>query len=710
MKAFKTHYIVPVAILLGMSISSCNNQAINEEMNTPRAPKINKELVIHGHSRVDPWYWLNEREDTNVINYLEAENAYTKLMMAPTEGLQQKLYDEMIARLEQNDISVPYTLNGYSYYSRYEEGAEYKVYLRKKLTENAQEEVLLNGPALAEGHNYFHITGLSISPDNRYLAYGVDSVSRRQYRIYIKDLKTGEHRPAKIENTTGFAAWADDNATLFYTIKDASLRAFGIMKHRVNSPEEDTLVYQEKDARFSCHVYPSKSREYLIIASSSTLSDEYRTLRSDDPTGEFQLFQKRERGHEYSIDHAGDFFYIRTNWKATNFRLMRCKIGFNARSAWEELIPAREDVYVEGMELFRDYMVLMERKNGLVQLKVIPWKGGKEHYIEFWEETYFAQFGQNYAFDASALRFEYSSLTTPFSTYDYDLEKQSLELKKREKVLGDFDPANYKAERLYVTSHDGGKVPLSFVYRKDMFDTTSPMPTVLYGYGSYGYSLDPYFSSGRLSLLDRGFIFAIAHIRGGQEMGRQWYEDGKLLKKKNTFLDFIACGEELVRQGYTSPVHLYGIGGSAGGLLVGAVVNMRPDLFHGIVAQVPFVDVVTTMLDESIPLTTGEYDEWGNPTEKEYYDYMLSYSPYDNVQAMDYPAMLVTTGLHDSQVQYWEPAKWVAKLRDLKTDHNLLLLHTDMETGHGGASGRFSAYKDVARYYAFLLYLENIEN
>ena len=674
-------------------------------MKPPMAKRVDKELSMHGHTRVDPWYWLNQREDTAVLHYLEAENAYTEAMTAHTAALRDTLFGELVGRVPQHEVSAPYDLNGYSYYYRYEEGQEYPRYFRKPLSGDTTEELLLDVPEMAAGHAYYHVSGFSLSPNNRYLAFGVDEVSRRQYFLQVKDLQTGATLQDRIENTTGEAVWAADNRTLFYTVKDASLRSYRIMRHTLGS-KEDVVVYEEKDPTFSTGIQLSKSREYLIIASSSTLSDEYRILRADNPRGEFRVFQARERGHEYRIDHGGEYFYIVTNWNARDFRLMRCSPGLTSKGAWEEVIPAREDVLVQGVELFRDFLVVEERKGGLVQYRVMPADGSAPYYVEFWEATYFAHFLDNHEYESDRVRFGYSSLTTPMSTYDYDLRSRKLDLRKRQEVVGGFDPELYHAERRDVVSHDGVKVPVSLVYRKDLYTPGKGMPAVLYGYGSYGYSTDAYFSSSRLSLLNRGFIFAIAHVRGGQEMGRQWYEDGKLLKKKNTFLDFIACAEGLIAEGFTSPEHLYAIGGSAGGLLVGAVANMRPELFNGIVAQVPFVDVVTTMLDETIPLTTAEYDEWGNPTEKDYYDYMLSYSPYDNVEAKDYPAMLVTTGLHDSQVQYWEPAKWVAKLRHMKTDDNLLLLHTDMETGHGGASGRFSAYQEVARYYAFLLDLE----
>jgi oligopeptidase B len=676
----------------------------------PRAEIIPKELTIHGDTRVDNYYWLNERDNPKVVAYLEAENAYLKAVMKPTEPLQEKLYSEIIDRIKQTDLSVPYRSEGYYYYTRFEEGKDYPVYCRKKGSLEAAEEVMLNVNDMAQGHGYYNVVGLSVSSDNNLLAYGVDTVSRRKYTIHFKNLITDETLPDAIPLTTGSAAWANDNKTVFYTqIDDTTLRPLKIFRHVLGAPvDADVLIYHEADETFNTFAYKSKSKKYIFIASTSTLSTEYRYVPADKPTAEFRVFQPRERDLEYEVDHYLDKFYIRTNLAAKNFRLMTASLSKTGKGDWVELIPHRDDVLLEGFELFKGALVVGERKNGLIQARIMPWDKSPEHYVDFGEETYSAWLANNPEFDTDWVRYGYESLTTPTSTYDYNMVTREKKLLKREEVLGDFDPANYQAERHYATARDGVKVPVSLVYRKG-FVKDGTAPCLLYGYGSYGYSTDADFSSARLSLLDRDFVFAIAHIRGGQEMGRAWYEDGKLFKKKNTFTDFIDCAEYLVAQKFTDPGRLFADGASAGGLLMGAVVNMRPDLFKGVIAGVPFVDVITTMLDKSIPLTTGEFDEWGNPEIKEYYDYMLSYSPYDQVEAKAYPALLVTTGLQDSQVQYFEPAKWVAKLRALKTDKNPLLLWTNMEGGHGGVSGRFRRLKQLAMEYAFMLDLAGIK-
>ncbi|RDV15276.1 S9 family peptidase [Pontibacter diazotrophicus] len=682
-------------------------QTATQAPQPPVAKKIPKELTTHGDTRIDNYYWMNQREAPEVIAYLNAENEYTEQRLEHTVALQEKLYKEIVGRIKQNDESVPFKDDGYWYYTRYEEGKEYPIYARKKGTLEAPEEVMVNANERAEGQSYYSAAGMNVSPNNQLLAFGEDTVSRRKYTIRFKDLNTGEFLPDAIPNTTGGAVWGNDNKTVFYTMKDPALRSFKIFKHTLGTPtSQDKEVYHEADETFSTFVYKTKSDDYIIIGSGSTLSNEYRYLDANKPNDEFKVIQPRERGLEYSVDHFGDQFYIVTNKDgATNFKLMQTPVSQPGKANWKEVIPHREDVLLEGIEIFKDYLTLQERKNGLSQIRVKKWNDPKtDYYIDFGEEAYTAYISTNPDFDSKELRYEYSSLTTPGSTYDYNMVTKERDLLKRQEVVGDFDPENYEAKRLYATADDGTKIPVSLVYRKGM-QLNGNNPTLLYAYGSYGYSTNPTFSSVRLSLLDRGFVFAIAHIRGGQEMGRQWYEDGKLLKKKNTFTDFIDAAEFLIEQQYTNPDKLFAQGGSAGGLLMGAVVNMRPELFKGVLAAVPFVDVVTTMLDTSIPLTTGEFDEWGNPADKQYYDYMLSYSPYDNVERKDYPNMLVTTGLHDSQVQYWEPAKWVAKLREMKTDENMLLLHTNMVAGHGGASGRFERYKETALQYAFLLNL-----
>ena len=671
----------------------------------PVARQIPEELTVHGDTRIDEYYWLNQRENPEVIAYLEAENSYLAGQLKHTGPLQQKLFEEITGRIKQDDESVPYLSNGYLYYTRYEEGGEYPIYARKKGSLDAPEEVLLNVNEMAAGHDYFAVTGLSVSPDNKLLSYGVDVVSRRKYTIYVKNLESGEMYPDAIPVTTGSSAWANDNQTFFYTARDPhTLRSHKIMKHRLGRDAgDDKEIFYEADDTFSTWVTRSKSDAMIIIGSGHTLSNEYRYLSTDDPDGSFTLIQAREREHEHSVYHVGNKFYIVTNLDAENFRLMETPVDRPGKENWKEVIAHRKETLLEGIEVFSDHLVVVERTGGLRQLRVIRQSDGAEHYLAFDEAAYVASPTRNREFNTTNLRFRYTSLTTPNSTYDYDMNSRKKELRKRQEVVGGYDPGQYHTERLWVTARDGTKVPVSLVYKKSLYKGDGSNPLVLYGYGSYGYSMDPSFSSVRLSLLDRGFVYAIAHIRGGQEMGRWWYDDGKLLKKMNTFTDFIDVGRHLVEARYTSSDRMFAEGRSAGGLLMGAVANMAPELFKGILAGVPFVDVVTTMLDESIPLTTFEFDEWGNPQDKTYYDYMLTYSPYDNVKAQSFPAMLVTTGLHDSQVQYWEPAKWVARLRAMQTGSNPLYLFTEMATGHGGASGRFERYHKTALEYAFIL-------
>ena len=682
-------------------------------MKKPDAKICPRELVAHGDVRIDNYYWLNERENPEVIAYLEQENLYQETMMKDTEPLQNELYEEILGRIKQDDVSYPMKRNGYYYYTRYEEGKEYPIYCRRKDDMENPEQILLDGNVMAEGHHYFDIGAYSVSPDNRLLAYSVDTVSRRQYDIYVKCIdgerddakaKAQGHFPEIIKNTTGNMVWANDNETIFYSVKDESLRSCKIMRHKLNDdPVNDELVYFEEDTVFSCFVGKSKSRKYIMIVSESTLSSEVRFLDADNPYGEFKIFQERQHDLLYGIGHYGDDFYILTNADgAKNFKVMKTPVDKTEKENWIEVITHRDDVLIEDFDLFSDFLVIEERKEGLVKIRVMTWDFKTDYYIDFGEPAYTAYSLGNPDFDTHLLRYGYNSMTTPSSLYEFDMKERESVLLKRQEIIGGYEPSCYVTERHWAASHDGVMVPVSLVYKKGMkLDGNNPL--VLYGYGSYGSSMDAYFSSARLSLLDRGFVWAVAHIRGGEELGRQWYEEGKLLKKKNTFLDFIYCGKYLVRERFTNYDKMFAMGGSAGGLLVGAVANMAPEMWRGIVAQVPFVDVVTTMLDETIPLTTGEYDEWGNPNEKEYYDYMKSYSPYDNVERKDYPAMLVTTGLHDSQVQYWEPAKWVAKLREMKTDDNPLYLKTNMDFGHGGASGRFEGIKEVALEYAFLL-------
>ena len=691
-----------IVLIFSITFWNCSQT----KQGSPVPPDVEKKpekLTANGDTRIDNYYWLNQRENPQVIEYLVAENNYTDVVLAHTKTLQNTLFDEMVGRIKQDDQSVPYKYNGYYYYDRYETGKEYPVYVRKKGSLDAAEEILLDVNEMAEGHDYYQLTGLEVSPDNQLIAFGVDTVSRRQYTLHIKNLATGEILADRVPNTTGTSTWANDNRTLFYATKDSTLRPYKIMRHTLGSdPAGDVEVFHEADNTYDCYVYKSKSEQYIFIASSSTLSSEFRFLDATNPNGEFKIIQPRERDHEYEVFNYQDKFYILTNLNAKNFRLMETSVRNTGKENWTEVIPHRDDILLETIEVFNNYLVLRERKNGLRQLRIINQRDKSDHYLDFGEPAYSIYSDINLDFDTDLLRYKYTSLTTPMSNYEYNMKTREKNLLKQDEVLGGFDPANYVTERLEATARDGVKVPLSIVYRKGV-EKNGENPLLLYGYGSYGISMDATFRSDRLSLLDRGFVFAIAHIRGGQEMGRSWYEDGKLLKKKNTFTDFIDCGEFLIEQKYTNREKIFALGGSAGGLLIGAVVNMRPDLFKGVIAAVPFVDVITTMLDESIPLTTGEFDEWGNPKDPVYYEYMKSYSPYDNVEAKDYPAMLVTTGLHDSQVQYFEPAKWVAKLRDLKTDDNPLLMHTQMEAGHSGASGRFEKYRTVALEYAFLI-------
>ena len=681
-----------------------------QSLTPPVAKVVPERLEKHGDVRVDDYYWLRERENPEVIAYLEAENAYTEAVMAHTADLREKLFEEIKARIKQTDLSVPFRLDDYFYYTKTEEGKEYPIYARKKGSLDADEEILIDVNEVAEGHGFTSVPRPAMSYDHNIMAFAADTVGRRFYTIRFKDLRTGEMLDDEIGPVTANVAWANDNRTLFYTRQDpVTLRAYQIYRHVLGTdPAKDELVYEEPDTEFSCYVWKTKSKRYVIIGCSQTLSNEYRFLEADDPAGEFRVFLPREAEHEYNIDHFGDYFYIRTNdGGAENFKLMRTPVAKTGKANWEEVIGHRDDVLLEDFEVFRDHLVVSERKDGLVQLRLRPWSGEGEHYLDFGEPAYLAYVSTNPEVDTNVLRYGYTSMTTPNSVYDYNMNTREKKLLKQEEVLGGFDPADYVTERLYASARDGVRVPVSIVYRKGL-QKNGDNPLLLYGYGSYGYSMDATFSSPRLSLLDRGFVYAIAHVRGGEEMGRHWYEDGKLLNKKNTFTDFIDVTEFLIGEGYTNPEKLFAQGGSAGGLLMGAVTNMRPDLFKGVLALVPWVDVVTTMLDESVPLTTGEYDEWGNPNDEAYYRYMLSYSPYDNVEAKDYPNMLVTTGLHDSQVQYFEPAKWVAKLRAMKTDGNRLLLKTNMEAGHGGASGRYKRYEEIAFQYAFMLDLVGI--
>ena len=678
-------------------------------MDIPKAKKINKKLTAHGEVRIDSYYWLNERENPEVIQYLEQENSYCDFVMKDTELLQRELFEEMKSRYKEDDESLPYFFNEYWYITRYEKGSEYPIFTRKYQSQENEEELLLDVNILADGHDFYDVGGISISLNNEIMAYSEDITGRRIYTIHIQNLKTKEKLEEKLENTTGRIVWANDNEHFFYIRKNEHLRAYKIYRHRLGtSQEEDILVFHEEDEAFDVSVFKTKSLEYIFIASSSTVSDEHRFIPAADVFAEWQIVQPREEGLEYAVEHYENDFYILTNEGGDyNFKLVKTSVDTPYKENWVEVIPHREEVLLEGFEIFKNYLVLEEREKGLLQLNIFDYKNNTSWYLPFNDPTYTAYIGLNLEFDTEILRYGYTSLTIPSSTYEYNMREKTARLLKQQEVLGGkFLSENYISERVWADSRDGEtKIPVSLVYHKDT-PKSEKTPLLLYGYGSYGHTVDASFSSVRLSLLDRGFIYAIAHIRGGEYLGRGWYENGKMLKKKNTFYDFIDAAKFLIKENYTSSNHLYAMGGSAGGLLMGVVINDEPELFNGIVAQVPFVDVVTTMLDESIPLTTGEYDEWGNPNDKEYYEYMKSYSPYDNVAENSYPNMLVTTGLHDSQVQYWEPAKWVAKLRDLKKDNNVLIFKTDMTSGHGGASGRFESLKEEALEYAFLLMID----
>jgi len=677
----------------------------------PQVAKKPKKLVKHKDTRIDNYYWLNDRENPEVIAYLNTENDYTKHMMQHTEAFQKDLFEEMKGRIKEDDTSVPYKLNGYWYITRFEIGQDYPIFTRKREVLEAPEEVLFDCNEMAKGLAFFNLGSMSISPDNTMVSFSVDTVGRRQYTIQIKNLVTGEVYPDKILNTTSSSTWANDNKTLFYCMKEeGTLRSHKIFKHKLHTDfSEDNEVFHEDDETFNTFVYKTKSKKYIVIGSSSTVSSEYRILNADTPDGDFKIFQKRKRDLEYSIAHYNNHFYVISNGDgATNFKLQKTGENKTEKRYWKDVIPYRKDVLIEDIEIFKEYLVINERENGLNNLRIISWDGTEDYYLPFESETYTTYISNNPDFDSDVMRYAYNSLTSPSSVIDYNFKTKQRDIKKEQEVLGGkFNKENYESQRIWATARNGAKVPISLVYKKGTkLDGSSPL--LQYAYGSYGSTIDPSFSTVRLSLLDRGFIYAISHVRGGEYLGRDWYENGKLLNKLNTFYDFIDCSKYLIQQKYTSANHLYAYGGSAGGMLMGAIINMNPELYNGVLAAVPFVDVVTTMLDDTIPLTTGEYDEWGNPNKKEYYNYMKSYSPYDNVEAKHYPNMLVTTGLHDSQVQYWEPAKWVAKLRELKVDTNKLLLHTDMDAGHGGASGRFESLKEVALEYAFILDLEGI--
>ena len=710
------------ALIYVIFASGCKSDIkMNKDVKTPKAEIQAKSLTVHNSTRIDNYFWMRLTDDQKTAKnkdaqtqkveaYLNSENEYFDKVTASTNNFQKELFEEMKGRIKEDDTSVPYFRNDYFYITRFEKGSQYPIYSRKKENLEAKEEVLFDVNNEAEGYEYFQLGGLNVSPNNTLVAFATDTVSRRQYTIQIKNLETGNILTDKIENTTGGSVWSNDNKTLFYTKKDPlTLRSSSIYRHILGTDaSEDVIVYEEKDETYSTYVYKTKSHKFIVIGSSSTLSSEFRIISADKPYGDWKIIQPREDNLEYSLAHYGDYFYIQTNKDdAINFKLMKTPVNKTTKENWVDVIPHRKETLLEDVSIFKNYLVIEERTQGLGKIRIKTWDGKEDYYLPFDEETYSAGVYATPEFDTEVIRYSYNSMTTPNSVIDFNMRNQTKEVKKEQEVLGGkFNKSNYKSERVWATARDGKKVAISLVYHKDT-ELNKDTPLLQYAYGSYGYTISDGFSTTRLSLLDRGFVYAVAHIRGGQYLGREWYNDGKMMNKKNSFFDFIDCSKYLIENKYTSAKHLYAMGGSAGGLLMGGVSNLNPELYNGIIAAVPFVDVISTMLDESIPLTTGEFDEWGNPKEKEAYDYMLSYSPYDQVEAKDYPNMLVTTGYFDSQVQYWEPAKWVAKLREVKTDKNVLLLHTNMDVGHGGASGRFDSLKETAIDYTFLLALEN---
>ena len=672
-----------------------------KSIEAPLASRAPRTTTVHGRTLTDDYGWLRDKDDPRVRAYLEAENAHTRAVMQSTEAFQESLYREMLARIKETDMGVPYRYGDYDYYSRTEAGKDYPIYCRRRRIERAAEQIILEMNALAEGHEFFSLGAFSVSPDANFLAYSTDVTGFREFTLFVKDLRSGELLPERIEKTRS-VAWANDSATLFYVKEDAAKRAWRLYRHTLGGAE-DVLVFEERDVRFSMGVQRSRSRGWIFLGSHSATTSEVHCIPADQPAVAPRVIAARTPEREYQVDHRGELFYIVTNDKGRNFRLVTAPVADPRTENWTEVIAHREDVMLEDVELFSRHWVVHERAGGFPRLRVASFDSGESHPIELPEPVYSVWGTGNAEFDTDTFRFAYESLVTPDSVFDYDMKTRSRKLLKQEEVLGGYDPARYNSELLYAAGQDGTQLPISMVYRKDL-RTSGPQPLVLSGYGAYGYASDVHFSSTRLSLLDRGVIFAIGHVRGGGEMGKRWHDQGRMLNKQNTFTDFIAVAQHLIAAGYTGRDRLVIEGGSAGGLLMGAVVNLRPDLFKAVVAEVPFVDVINTMLDASLPLTTGEYEEWGDPQEREHFEYMLSYSPYDNIEAKAYPAMLVETSLNDSQVMYWEPAKYVAKLRATKTDRNPVLLKTNMGAGHGGASGRYDYLREIAFTYTFILW------
>ncbi|MBD3223941.1 MAG: prolyl oligopeptidase family serine peptidase [Caldithrix sp.] len=674
-----------------------------ERQTPPDAEKQPKTDTLFGDVRVDNYYWLRNRDSAKVLDYLKAENEYAASVMEPTKDLQNKLYDEMLGRIKETDLSVPVKKDNYFYYTRTEEGKQYPIHCRKKGSLEADEEVILDENLLAKGHDYFNTGIFEVSPNHQLLAYSTDTTGGETYTIYVKDLTSGKMLNDRIPNTYYSVEWGNDDKTLFYNTLDDAKRPYSVYRHKLGQPvDKDELLYQEEDEKFFLDISKTRSNRYILLNMESKTTTEVRYLNADQPSGTFKLLQKRVPGMEYYVAHHSQYFYIYMNKDAINFKLVKTPVRQTAMENWQTVIPHRQNIMINGIDLFQDYIVVYERKDGLKQIHIREIGADKGYYIDFTEPAYATYAHSNPQFKSEWLRFTYTSLKTPNSVYEYNMRTQERILKKQKEVLGGYDPDDYQIERVYAKAVDGTKIPLSIIYKKGI-EKNGNHPTLLYGYGSYGISVDPTFSSNRFSLIDRGFIYAIAHIRGGGEMGRPWYENGKMLNKKNTFNDFIACAEYLINQNYTNSRQLAIRGGSAGGLLMGAVMNQRPDLFEVVVAHVPFVDVINTMLDETIPLTVTEYEEWGNPNKEKYYHYMKSYAPYENVQKQKYPHILVTAGLNDPRVQYWEPAKWTAKLRDRKIDNNTLVLKTNMGAGHGGASGRYDYLKEKAYEFAFII-------
>ena len=672
-----------------------------ESIEAPQALRAPRTTTVHGRALIDDYGWLRDKDDPRVRAYLEAENAYTRAVMQSTEAFQESLYREMLARIKETDMGVPYRYADYDYYSRTQAGKDYAIYCRRRRVPDAPEEIILEMNTLAEGHEFFSLGAFTVSPDANLLSYSTDVTGFREFTLYVKDLRSGELLAERIEKTRS-VAWASDSATLFYVKEDAAKRAWRLYRHTVGN-DEDALVFEEGDVRFSIGVQRSRSRSWIFIDSHSATTSEVQCIPADQPRAAPRLIAARTSEHEYHVDHRGELFYIVTNDRGRNFRLVTAPVADSRPENWTEVVPHRDDVMLEDIDLFSRHSVVHEREGGFPRLRVVSFDTGESHPVEFPEPAYSVFGTGNAEFETDTFRFAYESLVTPDSVFDYDMNTRSRKLLKQEEVLGGYDPARYNSELIYATASDGTPLPISMVYQRDL-RRPGPQPLLLVGYGAYGFASDVHFSTTRLSLLDRGVIYAIGHVRGGGEMGKRWHDQGRMLNKRNTFTDFIAVAERLIAAGYTARDQLVAQGGSAGGLLMGAVANLRPDLFKAIVAEVPFVDVINTMLDASLPLTTGEYEEWGNPQEREYFEYMLSYSPYDNIKPKAYPAILVDTSLNDSQVMYWEPAKYVAKLRATKTDDNPVLLKINMGAGHGGASGRYDFLREIAFTYTFILW------